>query len=286
MMDFRNVTHWRVGQAVDVFDIVSSAELGVMHCHPTINIGAVIEGSASIEWNGALHPQPQGSVILLNAFEAHASAWHSPKNHYFVMNIAQSAWSDLCAMLTQGDDRLRLRGPVCHDQIIYHALLGIRAELVSGSNNIYVDDIAGMLEVMIRRNALAEDDFASAETVEEFRARIGQVLDCGDGGGPKIQQIAQDLGLSRFQLSKLVREAAGMQPRRLRLQLMVANAQFNIASGLSLSYAAANSGFSDQSHMNREFRRTLGMTPREYQQVRARLPGKPGMAEEFSNLQE
>lgn len=286
MIELRNVTHWRVGRTIDVFDIVSSAEVGVMHCHPTINIGAVVEGNASIEWNGGTYAQPQGSVILLNAFEAHASAWHSRKNHYFVMNIGQPTWAHLCAMLTQGDDRLRLRGPICHDQIIYHSLLGIRAELISGSQNVSLDDIAGLLETMSRRNVLVEDDAPSAETMEEFRLRIGQVLDCGDGGGPKIEQIAQDLGLSRFQLSKLVRQAAGMQPRRLRLQLMVATAQFNISSGLSLSYAAANSGFSDQSHMNREFRRTLGMTPREYQQVRARLPEKPRSDEEVSNLQE
>jgi AraC-like DNA-binding protein len=264
----RNVTHWKIGQSIDVFDIVSGAEAGVMHCHATVNIGAVIEGQASVEWSGATHAQPRGSVILLNAFEAHASAWHGMKNRYFVINIAEPAWIDLCAMITQGEDRLRLQGPISHDQILFHTLLGIRAELSTGSHKVGIEDVAGLLEAMVRRSVLIEDDLPSLETVEEFRSRLGQVLDCGDGGGPKIDQIAQELGLSRFQLSRLVRQSAGMQPRRLRLQLMVATAQFNIANGLSLSYAAANSGFADQSHMNREFRRTLGMTPREYQQVR------------------
>ena len=32
----------------------------------------------------------------------------------------------------------------------------------------------------------------------------------------------------------------------------------------SLSVVAANSGFVDQSHFSREFRRYFGMTPREY----------------------
>lgn len=274
MIDTRNVTHWRIGSSIDIFDIVSASDPGVMHCHATVNIGAVVEGHATIDWNGETHDQPQGSVILLNAFEAHASAWHAERNRYFVINIAEEAWMELCAMIAQGDDRLRLNGPISRDQLLFHAILGIRAELMAGTHRIDLNDIAGLLETLVRRDVLVEDDTPSHETIEEFRTRLGCLGDAEQGGSCKIEQIAQDLGLSRFQLSRLVRQSAGMQPRRLRLQLMVATAQYNIARGLSLSYAAMNAGFADQSHMNREFRRTLGMTPREYQRVHAKLPAR------------
>jgi AraC-like DNA-binding protein len=58
-----------------------------------------------------------------------------------------------------------------------------------------------------------------------------------------------------------------MPPRRFRVQMMVANAQRAISSGVSLVEAASMAGFSDQSHMSREFRRTYGMTPGEFQKV-------------------
>jgi AraC-like DNA-binding protein len=58
-----------------------------------------------------------------------------------------------------------------------------------------------------------------------------------------------------------------MPPRRFRVQMMVAAAQQAISSGASLAEAAGLAGFSDQSHMSREFRRTYGMTPGEFQKV-------------------
>lgn len=82
-----------------------------------------------------------------------------------------------------------------------------------------------------------------------------------------MEDVAAALGLTRFQLSRLCQANHGMQPRRLRLQLMVAQAQVEISKGSSLTEAAHFAGFSDQSHMTREFRKTIGMTPREYQAV-------------------
>ena len=73
--------------------------------------------------------------------------------------------------------------------------------------------------------------------------------------------------MSRFQFSRQFRHNSGMPPRRFRVQMMVATAQQAISSGASLADAATMAGFSDQSHMSREFRRTFGMTPGEFQKV-------------------
>ncbi|WP_157973615.1 AraC family transcriptional regulator [Tropicimonas sp. IMCC34043] len=262
----RAVTHWRIADMIDVLDIVSPPEAGTMHCHPTYNIGAVLDGHATVECDGHAHEQPTGSTTLFNAFDAHASAWYGERNHYFVINIGEATWQRLCMALGDGHQPLQLRGPISRDQIIFHMMLGLREELLSRPENVGLDDIAALLATIARRGFTRDDETAPLEALDAFRDRLSLATEQGEGP-LRIEELAGHLDLSRFQFSRLLRNMIGLQPRRLRLQLMVATAQSEIVSGVPLSSAAMNAGFSDQSHMNREFRRTLGITPREYQRV-------------------
>lgn len=96
--------------------------------------------------------------------------------------------------------------------------------------------------------------------------RLSEAEDA-DMGSATVSALAEDAGLTRFQFARLCQRTSGMQPRRLRIQLMVARAQRGIRNGLDLASASAMAGFSDQSHMSREFRRTIGMTPKDYQRL-------------------
>lgn len=267
MEEGRSVIHWKIGEGVDAFDLVSPAEVGTMHCHATFNLGAVIEGHATLEWGGAVHEQPEGSTVLLNAFEAHASAWHAVRNRYFVIYFKEDAWAEVTGSLGAAPARVRLEGPLTQDRIAHHALLGLRAQLLQSPGSVRMVDLAGVLALMRARGLLAEDATIAPEDSEEVRRWLLDGADAPENPARRIGEVAEDAGLSRFQLSRRVRAFTGLQPRRLRLQLMVACAQADIAAGLSLSSAATRAGFADQSHMNREFRRTLGMTPRDYQRL-------------------
>ena len=80
-----------------------------------------------------------------------------------------------------------------------------------------------------------------------------------------VNEVARDIGISRFKLSRELHQQCGMQPRQLKKQVMVSQAGTLILRGNTLSAAAVQSGFSDQSHMNREFKKIYGITPREFQ---------------------
>jgi AraC-like DNA-binding protein len=73
-----------------------------------------------------------------------------------------------------------------------------------------------------------------------------------------LEEIA---GAGRFTIARHFRRAFGTSPDRYRTLRRLALARTAIENGQSLAQAAAETGFADQSHMTRQFKRTYGLTP-------------------------
>jgi AraC-like DNA-binding protein len=68
-------------------------------------------------------------------------------------------------------------------------------------------------------------------------------------------------GLDRFSLARQFRRAYGTSPDRYRTMRRLEMARWLIAAGTPLAAAAAEAGFTDQSHLTRQFKRAFGLTP-------------------------
>ena len=80
-------------------------------------------------------------------------------------------------------------------------------------------------------------------------------------------------GADRFTIARHFRRAFGTSPDRYRTLRRLALARAAIEAGRSLADAAAETGFADQSHMTRQFKRTYGLTPARWLALTA--PGTP-----------
>ena len=57
-----------------------------------------------------------------------------------------------------------------------------------------------------------------------------------------------------------------MPPHAFQTQVRVARAKALLLRGWPISQAAAHTGFADQSHLTRHFKRLVGVTPGQYRQ--------------------
>lgn len=113
------------------------------------------------------------------------------------------------------------------------------------------------------RPAEAAPPVAVLRTVELMRQRLASSL--------SLEELAQHAGVSPFHFARLFKTATGHPPHEYLIRLRVDHAQELIArQGRTLTMAAIaqESGFADQSHMTRHFRRVLGVTPGEYAEAR------------------
>ena len=78
------------------------------------------------------------------------------------------------------------------------------------------------------------------------------------------KQLEEVSGLDRWTLSREFRAAYGTSPRSFRTMRQLDKVRSLLLRGASAADAAAEAGFSDQSHMSRMFKRTYGCTPMQW----------------------
>ena len=79
-----------------------------------------------------------------------------------------------------------------------------------------------------------------------------------------VRELATVTGLSPFHFIRIFRRQVGLTPHAYLTQVRVQQAQQLLASGETPVQAAVASGFFDQSHLTRHFKRIVGTTPALY----------------------
>ena len=89
-----------------------------------------------------------------------------------------------------------------------------------------------------------------------------------------VKELAGIASLSVFQLSRAFRREHATTPYRLVLDLRIQHAMDRLSAGATISETALQSGFADQSHFTRHFKRLTGMTPKRFTRAVAGPAGR------------
>ena len=100
--------------------------------------------------------------------------------------------------------------------------------------------------------------------LEELKRLIGLNLSDAE----KINQLSEKLCLHRVYLSRAFKKNYGLSPVEFRKYVKISAAFFDLVlTSKSLAGIAYDSGFSDQSHMTREFLRCFGHAPAQFKKL-------------------
>ena len=84
------------------------------------------------------------------------------------------------------------------------------------------------------------------------------------GALPSLDELAATVGTSKFHLVRMFRAYHGVPPHTYLICYRLAIARRMISQGEKGADTALATGFADQSHFSRSFRRMVGMSPVEY----------------------
>jgi AraC-like DNA-binding protein len=94
--------------------------------------------------------------------------------------------------------------------------------------------------------------------------RVRAFLSDGDAAQATLTDLAEVAGSSRFAAYRAFRSRFGLSPSDYQRQLRLRAARRALASGAAVADVAAATGFADQAHLTRWFRRCYGITPGAY----------------------
>jgi transcriptional regulator GlxA family with amidase domain len=98
--------------------------------------------------------------------------------------------------------------------------------------------------------------------------RAKEWLDANFEQNVALRSLADLAGLSPYYLVRAFHRQVGVPPHRYQTILRVHRARKLVASGAQLADVASLTGFCDQSHLTRCFKKTLGVTPGRYAESR------------------
>jgi AraC-like DNA-binding protein len=91
-----------------------------------------------------------------------------------------------------------------------------------------------------------------------------EYLDAHVADDVSLQELADLVGMTRSHACTAFRRAVGVSPHAYQIQARIRQGREMLACGASIADVVAVTGFYDQSHFTRHFKREVGITPARY----------------------
>ena len=243
------------------------------HSHDTYSLGVTESGAQAFTCRGAGHVSTTGLVMAFNPDDPHDG--HAASGDGFTYRMIHLAPALLTGLLSDLDGAAAgmplFAAPVITDPALAAALRRLhrsltrpaspleRSERLATVTALAVRHAAGRPRDQARTGAAgltARDQAAAAE-------RVRALLRDGDAGAT-LADVAAAAGCSRFAAYRAFRGQYGLSPSEYQRQLGLRAARRALAGGAAVADTAAATGFADQAHLTRWFRRCYGITPGAY----------------------
>jgi AraC family transcriptional regulator len=159
---------------------------------------------------------------------------------------------------------------IFQDPTILHMAQLLKAEVLHGglAGDLYVESLRNVLAVHLLRNHTQVGVQPKPEVADLEGLKLKQLKDYIE------DHLAENLGIaalaalvpmSQFHFARAFKAAIGESPHRYIMQRRIERAKLLLSiAQLSVAEVAYQTGFSNQSHFTAQFRKAIGMTPKQF----------------------
>lgn len=232
------------------------------HRHDTYAIGRTLSGVQSFHYRGSQQHSLPGGTMVLHPDEVHDGEAGTTEGFLYRMLYIDPA---LVQKILGGKPLPFIPGGISSDPRLFAATESLLkapeepVDTLEEEDALY--DLANTLAMVggqrFRRCAF---DYRRAERAREYiQTEFSQDI--------TLDTLSEVSGRDRWSLSRDFRALYGTSPYRYVTMRRLEYCRRLIEKGLSLAEAAVEAGFSDQSHMTRQFIKTLGISPGRWQKI-------------------
>jgi len=239
------------------------------HAHEEYVFGTVESGVARTYFRGREDLHVAGSVITFGPGEVHTGSAATEEGWSYRMLYPSVSLVRFVAREATGRDFTpAFTTSFVHDVTLADRLRSAHSVLESDSDDLRKEcallETLGALVIRHASTRPGDNDAAPAPRSNTALLRVRDLLEAEYARTVTIRELAAEAGLSTFHLIRVFRAAFGLPPYKYLEQVRIQQARRLIRLGLPLTHVVHATGFSDQSHLTRYFKRIVGVTPGTY----------------------
>lgn len=237
------------------------------HVHEGFGIAIVENGSMAFEYQGFTHVAPAGSVVVMHPDEVHTGYAASETGWTYrtllpVADLVQQAASDLSGRTAAIP---YFPEPVIYDGQLNQALVHLHRLLETSPSALEREShFLWSMAQLVHHYACDRPQPCSIGREPRAIATARDYLSAHYQNNVSLDDLATRVGLNPLRLLRVFRRQVGLPPHAYQVQVRVQQAKKLLADGLPIAQVAFDTGFTDQSHLNRHFKRMVGVTPGQY----------------------
>ncbi|MGF6160753.1 AraC-like DNA-binding protein [Pseudomonas sp. 2725] len=236
-----------------------------LHRHDTYAIGHTLAGVQSFQYRGGWRHSQPGATIVLHPDEAHDGEAGTESGFQYRMMYIEPA---LIQQMLGGQPLPFIKTGLSNDPRLFAAtgalLRSLDYPLDPLEEQDALFDLAQALSTVSGVTAKRSGfDYVAAQRAREY---IHSALD----RTVTLDELAQHSGRDRWSLSRDFRLLFGTSPYRYLTMRRLDMVRALLTQGQTLVSAALIAGFTDQSHMTRQFSKTYGLPPARWLNLQRR----------------
>jgi AraC-like DNA-binding protein len=241
------------------------------HVHDYYAIGVIETGRQTFSCRGSKYRTPAGGIFVVHPDEPHTGEPAVATGFtYRTFYPSAEFMTHVAAGLTGREQAMPFfPAPVILDDALSRRLIALHRTLIDPASTLEGETrLLATFTNLIARHA---DVRGAPRHPGQERAAIRRVRDYMDAHYDRnlsLTDLARVVDLSPFYLARVFRAEVGMPPHAWLESVRIRAAQGMLASGMPIADIACATGFVDQSHFTRRFRRCIGVTPGEYARQR------------------
>lgn len=247
------------------------------HSHDAFAFGIIEHGVQATDYRGARHIAVAGEICLVNPGEAHTG--YAPDEQGWSYHCCYPDAGLVTDIVNQGADRTislpYFPSPVIRDPVVYDRFRQLFYGIEDREDTLCLQErlIVAVLTAASRHaaeNVRSQGLYGATSQIKRARDYIEEHW----SDQLRLESIADAAGIGCYCLIRAFKRCMGMTPHGYLMQRRVEKGKKLLLSGVSPTQVALDSGFFDQSHFTKQFKRFTGTTPGSY--VRSCSSGQRG----------
>ncbi|WP_235432618.1 AraC family transcriptional regulator [Pragia fontium] len=237
------------------------------HSHENFCVGVINEGAQSFYRTGGTHIAPQDSIILVNADDIHTGR-AATENGWSYHAMYPSA--ELLASLSKDMKTTAGATPYFPEAVVYDPMLALELrqsfKLLSIANNKLLKEsvVFSALARLMMKHAKTSITPPVQINAQSQVLRVRSFLDDCPEENISLLELSSLVSLSPYYLLRQFQKMTGLPPHAYQIQARLRKSRTLLKHGCSILETAMLLGFHDQSHFHRHFKKSMGITPKEY----------------------